>query len=204
MQDQQAWESQQKPFTAYELKMMKRLQKANQRAEKEAAVKKASQQTGGTKPRSGKLPADDGGDGPDHDRLLDLARDARQRGEMFYYLPEASDLKGLGKKVDTKWKAEEQSNQKFKEENEADPQQGMLNFFEQLEELSVAECNTKLQDQAKKDEHTSADQPVLRSDRREDEVVVEDRQVDDQQGSGQPALAVSTKFTGPNDKISLP
>uniref|UniRef100_A0A7S2HCM1 Uncharacterized protein n=1 Tax=Alexandrium andersonii TaxID=327968 RepID=A0A7S2HCM1_9DINO len=107
---------------------MRRLERANRRAAGEAAPREQASETRPLPP-----PPEEGAD---HDRLLQLARDARGKGEMFFYFPETGDqLKKDAAKVDRACKEEGQRSEASRRRNEEDPEKSVFDFFERLETM---------------------------------------------------------------------
>lgn len=118
-------------LSLYEQKMMRRLEKAN----KQAACAAAGVNTSG--PKRGpaqQLPA--ATDGPDHERLLQLAREAREAGSNFYYFPvDRATLAQDARSLDKCSKEEKQNDEALKGHHERHPQLGVHDFFSRLEEM---------------------------------------------------------------------
>eukprot|EP00434_Breviolum_minutum_P013145 symbB.v1.2.011586.t1/scaffold771.1/size163808/6 len=115
-------------LTAYEKKMMKRLEQANLRA-----------QVPKQEPPREKPKAPEPGN-PDHERLIELARESRQQGNLFYYFPEANErLKQQAREVHEQMKDREALDENLRLRNEDHPERGIADFFEELEELQQKE-----------------------------------------------------------------
>eukprot|EP00420_Gonyaulax_spinifera_P027927 CAMPEP_0197894862 /NCGR_PEP_ID=MMETSP1439-20131203/36056_1 /TAXON_ID=66791 /ORGANISM="Gonyaulax spinifera, Strain CCMP409" /LENGTH=195 /DNA_ID=CAMNT_0043515249 /DNA_START=198 /DNA_END=785 /DNA_ORIENTATION=+ len=186
---------------------MKRLERANLRASQRAAAEKT--------------PVDDKEDrrplppppeeGPDHERLACLAREARERGDMFFYFPESGgQLKQDAARIDRVCKEEELRDPRVKKRNDEQPEQGMYDFFERLEEMQQELRRQKIADGEIEDpwSRQAPNAPVSSAGKKHDVVV--DNGSDEEEGpqcaeapaaSGPPKLERAAPGRGPNAKI---
>jgi len=178
------WEaSSSQNLSAYEKKMMKRLERANRQAAYEAAgvplpgAKRQEEQRSLPPP-----PAE----GPDHERLAQLAQEARGNGNMFFYFPAAGEqLKNDAACLDMFMKEEETEDEVLRERKQNCPEKGVCEFFERLEDLQQEQRRRQIElgeveDPWKRAAATPAP-PAATSAGRPHEVVIENGEGDDEQ-----------------------
>merc|ERR1719469_1857541 len=115
---------------------MRRLERANRRAAYEAAglpmpARAAAPQT---KAESRPLPPPPE-EGPDHEKLFELSRGARNQGSMFYYFPVPDKMKEDAIDLNRVVKEEETQNAELKDRTEQFPDKALFDFFGRLEEM---------------------------------------------------------------------
>mmetsp|Transcript_91082 Transcript_91082/g.253599 ORF Transcript_91082/g.253599 Transcript_91082/m.253599 type:complete len:209 (-) Transcript_91082:238-864(-) len=127
------WEVPPQGMSTYEQKMMRRIERASRRAVGEV---EAGAHTRQSKSAAGRPLRPPPADGPDHDKLFHLAREARDRGDMFFYFPEAGDrLKMDAARLDRICKEAEKGDEETRRRNAEQPEKGLYDFFERLEEM---------------------------------------------------------------------
>ncbi|CAE8620663.1 unnamed protein product, partial [Polarella glacialis] len=158
-----------KSLTAYEQKMMRRLELANRRAAYEAAgvpLPKKKEQA---------MPRPQAASEPDHERLLHLAKDARSQGNLFFYYPSSGDaLKERATALGKSLKEEETKEDDLRQRNEDHPERGLTDFFERLEEVQHEERRAQIESGEIEDPSKVCSQPpAATSAGKPHEVVVE-------------------------------
>merc|ERR1712032_1594402 len=83
-----------------------------------------------------------GGDEPDHERLTQIAHEARKRGEMFYYFPEGTQMKAQAKAIDQN--DDDFHAEKSQTVKESEPMAQVHHFFERLESSNLEERRRKI------------------------------------------------------------
>lgn len=163
-----------KSLTAYEQKMMKRLERANRRAAYEAAGVPIPAKTAVSKVQAS-APTQAVHDGPDHEKLLSLAREAREQGNLFFYYSAPDDtLKAQAKAVSAAMKEEEALDDNLRLRNEDHPERGIVDFFEKLEEVQQQERLRQIDQGEIAPPKPRVLEPAASSAGRPHEVVVED------------------------------
>mmetsp|Transcript_101349 Transcript_101349/g.255354 ORF Transcript_101349/g.255354 Transcript_101349/m.255354 type:complete len:286 (+) Transcript_101349:63-920(+) len=177
------WESSSKSLSAYEQKMMKRLERANRRAAYEAAGVPLP----GAKVKSKEerpLPPPPA-EGPDHERLAHVAEEARGKGDMFYYFPMAGEtLKKDAVKLNKFMREEEAEDEALRERNLKCPEKGLYDFFERLEGMQQEQRRRQIERGEVEDpwKRPSGDQPAVSCAGKPHEVVVDTTPLDEDQG----------------------
>eukprot|EP00930_Biecheleria_cincta_P101843 TRINITY_DN93492_c0_g1_i1.p1 TRINITY_DN93492_c0_g1~~TRINITY_DN93492_c0_g1_i1.p1 ORF type:complete len:252 (+),score=55.28 TRINITY_DN93492_c0_g1_i1:38-793(+) len=191
-----------KNLSAYEQKMLRRLDRANRRAAYEAAGVPLPEKTASKLHSS--APTQAGDDGPDHERLLSLAREAREQGNLFFYYSAPDDtLKVQAKVVSKTLKEEEALDENVRLRNEDHPESGIIEFFQRLEEVQQEERSRQIEQGEIAPPKPRVVEPAASSAGKPHEVVMENGS-EEEGGSAETMLEKACKLECDSMKASTP
>jgi len=156
---------------------MKRLEQANRRAAYEAAGVPIP----GKGCKEAKVLPPPPSEGPDHERLAHLAKQARDKNEMFYFFPTGGDhLKKDAAKLNEVMTEEEGKDETLRERRRQAPEKGFAEFLERLEDLQSKEREEQIRRGEVEDPwKRSVAPPAATSAGKPHEVVIENSELEE-------------------------
>lgn len=171
---------QEQRLSAYEQKMMKRLERANRLARVQA--------TGQAAPGESEDPAvfsvasvkkalpPPPAKGADHEKLAFLAQQSRERGQPMFYFPSGGpQLKDDALQLNQTVREEERQNEELRERNKDNPEREIFDFMDRLEAIQLEARAERIQAGEIEDpwKRSSTAAPLSSSAGRKHEVVVD-------------------------------